>query len=100
MENMVTIWDVPYEVKEDNGEVKVLDCAGSVLSNLDKPDRICWSKFSCGSVEDDNCNKEWFDIYYDDGVLTAETSFDNLVQWLSENIDAIESIGYECLEHH
>jgi hypothetical protein len=90
----------PYDVVENKKGIKILDCAGSFLAKLEKPERICWSKYTCDWIETDAGEKIWFDLSYNDGEFVANTTLDIFIEWLIACYDAIESVGYEFLQHH
>lgn len=85
-----------YQVTFEGDYLVIKDCAGSILSQLEKPARDCWTKHYGAFIDD-----EWCPIEYDaeEEQCTFRThEFDAVLQWISDNFYAIDSIGYEVLE--
>lgn len=119
---------VPYVVTRSVHELRVHDIGGSILSNLDNRVEVTGNRFSedkhtQAKIRRSRCGHEWYWISVesheggsrdlvltgrwklkkdpDKGYITAQDyppSLGGLVLWISENYDAIQSIGYECLE--
>lgn len=88
---------VPYPVVKEGEHLVVKECSGSILAQLEVPDRHCWTRYYGGWLGD-----RFGAISYssdDEGSCSFKTdSFDAVVNWVSEKFDAIISIGYEVLE--
>ena len=92
----VSIDLVSYEVVRE-GDNWVVNCGGSILSKLQKPSRLWWNE-RCGSV----VGEHFCDITYDaeEESCSFETkSFEDVVQWISDNFYRIEAIEYEALDN-
>lgn len=85
-----------YQVAFEGEYLVIKDCAGSILSKLEKPARACWSTHCMAYI-----GEEWCRVEYDaeEGECTFRThDFDAVLHWISVNFYAIDSIGYEVLE--
>lgn len=85
-----------YDVTSEGEHLVVHDCGGSILAKLETPERNCWTKHYGGWLGD-----KFGAINYDSDSQTCSfktKSFDAVIDWLTENFDRIDSIGYEALE--
>ncbi len=119
---------VPYVVTRSVHELRVHDIGGSILANLDNRVEVTGNRFSEDKHTQARIRRSrWVDNWYwvsvesrEDGsrdlVLTGRwrsvmhpvlgrisvqdypPSLGGLILWISNNYDAIQSIGYECLE--
>jgi hypothetical protein len=91
----VSIDLVPYEMRREGKYWVVKDCAGSILSNLERPDRLGWTE-NYG----DFIGSEFCEISYDpdaEECAFAHDNSDEVVEWISQSFESIVSIGYETL---
>lgn len=105
-ENVVITLDlVPYDVTLAHGGsvVVIHDCAGSILSNLDTSNG---SRFAEDYKYAQLPSGQWAYVEYNAETETCEFSSTNrrpidledILDWIGQNYDAIEAIGWEVLE--
>jgi len=86
----------PYAMVREGEFWVIKDCAGSILSELEKPERDCWTAHYGDFVGDKFCS-----ITYnaeDEQCEFRHPDSDAVIEWIGEHFNAIESIGYECLQ--
>lgn len=107
----LTIDLIPYDVDLTNGTICVREVRGSVLAMLDNRKETTGTRSS-----EDRCytkiSNSWCRVTYDTSnpedhgdiiIFTpcpgqAPPTFDDFVEWLSDNFDRIQSIGWEMLK--
>lgn len=103
----------PYEVAIEKGRhMAVLDCGGSVLSNLNNAFEVTGDRFSGDANQvvmdtEDGGIREYTVEYHTDDIngdtcyFTPEDggkpNTDELVDWISQNYDRMEEIAYATL---
>lgn len=102
---VITIDLVTYDVTVENGGACVVihDCAGSILSKLDTSKG---SRFAQDHQYAQLPSGQWVAVEYDADTETCTFSscnkkpidIDDIVEWVYNHYDAIESIGWEVLE--
>lgn len=70
-----------------------------LIELLIKPKNICWSKHCIAFINEQpvhiEANHNYLEVTSRGGPITEE----DIELWLAQNYNAIESIGYELLEH-
>lgn len=108
----ITIDLCPYDVEITPAGVRILDCGGSILSRLDNRCFKTGNRFSADHCYTRVGNQGCYVFYESDddedgigdsvvfepmrGFTTPE--FDEVVEWVRVNFDAIQSIGWELLK--
>ena len=102
---VITLDLVSYDVTSGHGGAQIIihDCAGSILSKLDTSKG---SRFAEDYQYARLPSGQWVYVEYDadDETCTFSSTnrepidFDDILEWISQNYDAIESIGWEVLE--
>ena len=103
----------PYEVAIEGNHLAVKDCGGSVLRNLNNDPEVTGDRFSGESnrlvVEDAQGELREYRVEYHVGQgAEGDTCYftpqdgkapalDDIIQWISENFDRMESIGHNTL---
>lgn len=95
-----------YEVETHQQHISVLDCSGSILSMLNTDASVTNNRFSEDRKFAEFCDG-WWEISYESDNQSCDFSpcgrdivpddMDRIVNWISNNYGAIESIEYEVL---
>jgi len=106
---LLTLDLVPYPLTIDGSVLTVKDCTGSVLWKLNNSVEVTGNRFSedMGSsfIIRENNEPVFLDFYFSDNDVQVSFTpklkevemVDAFVDWVDENYDAMEDIGYEVL---
>lgn len=113
MTHYIEIDCVPYEttVTEDRS-VTIHDCFGSILGKLNNDPAVTGNRFSdqhifASHYIDGEGDEILLHVEFDDGNITFDmmdakdgvTAVNIVADWIRDNFDRIESIGYETLKN-